>query len=232
MADVTLNCKDCGNTITLSEFATAAASVCQACGGAYEKTGLGAESEDSHADKSRLRVLRRGPDEGVTLRGETVAPKPSFEHAPRVIPGVSSDQAQAKPRRSPGRSLGALVLLAAGILFIGPQAVADSYPTIHSVYLSVRLYLLMAIWIGVTVEALRESSFRGLLSLFFPPYVLLYALSRVERAWLRSLVLAAALMLGAEMHFLGDTALLRQAQESINSGIRTVEGLIQRASGP
>ena len=99
-------------------------------------------------------------------------------------------------------------------------------------YLHARYGMLLTLWAMVAIDAWREGSGQGVLTTLIPPYAFLYAALRTEYVWLKALVFCGALMLAAELHFLNEQAMVREAQESIARGIESVEGRIQRAGDP
>lgn len=230
MADVEVSCSACGKQVLISEFADLSIMACSVCGGSLNRGQADASAPESGGPAPRLQVVRRGPGEAVNLRGEAIAPKPVFALSEKVIPKTALEEPDAdRPAR---RWLGIVALLAGLAFLVGPQAVSGSMPEVHAVYLNARYGVLAALWLIVVLDAWREGAAQGLLTIFIPPYAFVYAMLRTEYVWLKALVFSAGLMLGAELYFLNDNAMIRQAQASINSGIQAVERSIQRAGDP
>jgi len=144
---------------------------------------------------------------------------------------VTARQALQK-QRGPRTWIGplALALYAAPMALLFWQAIRS--PEWVSTYVAARWAALGAPWLLVTVEALREGVLPGLGCLLVPGYVVAYSLRRVERAWMRYLILGALALLAAEYVWWRDrsvvTAIVARA-DALNNRITL---LLKRAGEP
>jgi len=153
--------------------------------------------------------------------------------APMVShPGRQAARSALRKRRPPATWLGplALAVYAVPMGLLLRAAIRDDTWVRH--YLIARYVALAAPWLLVTVEALREGLFYGMGCLFIPGYIVVYSLRRVERAWMRYLILGALALLAAEYFWWHDrsvVAWLAGEAQAFNSRVRL---LLKRAGDP
>ncbi len=224
MADVALKCGDCHHETVMSEFVADDKRVCRACGGRLAPAGDAPERSDAPA--MQVRTAARPPP--VPASGGA-SPRP--EAGPRREIPADRYRRQMEGERPRGYSslLALLLTLFCAAVWIGWQGLAVEREGVRSAYLAGR-WVLLAAGVGlVLADAFREGTGKGLLGLFFPPYLLVYALTHVESYWRRSLLLGAVMGLLAEVHFLPAQSLLLRGQSRIDQGIEWIGGHVKRA---
>jgi hypothetical protein len=89
-----------------------------------------------------------------------------------------------------------------------------------------RVFLVVAFYIVLVIEAFTEDMLHGLFCVFFPPYALVYGLFFSDAGPLRGLTLAVALFLGAEIYLTPDDSLVIIARDAVSSFVNQGQSLI------
>lgn len=216
MADIQVTCGECSAANVFSEYSDPASRTCRHCGRPLETR---AEENPEHG--------------GLRVRGRTRRDPPPLpaETPPCDVPVAG----RAPPVSGKGRAGGIgrwgflLSLLFFSALLVAPQAFLARYPALEPVYLPGRFAALAAVALMILVDAFRDSAAQGLLCLFAPLYVVYYSLSRVESYWRQGIVVAVLLMIGAELFFLPERAMVTGFRDWTSDRIESVSRAIRWA---
>jgi len=193
MADITIICPHCHAASQVSEYA-ASPVPCPFCGRLVDKPG--------HCRPDDLKVkpepvggpLNQPPGAGA-VGAVAVHAADLRESAVQRVRGPRSF-------RLLERILAWLVFLVATGVLIGWQYAGRRDAELLNTYYAVRWLPLGAIWVAVIIAAFADSKLQGFLCLGIPPYLLYFALNRMDSSMLRALFFAALLTLLAEYYFL------------------------------
>jgi len=217
MADITLHCAGCGRDNLLSEYTLPENRICAGCGARL--------SANKKKDSKELRLHRLQKGDKVTLQGKPLVETRVREgHEPVVVrkPALRLPSA-------PSALLGGLIFLLLGGTLVGAQFLGQTNDAVMDVYLMARYVVLAAGCLMVIVEAFFTSQVQGFLVLLLPPYLLWYVLTGMESFWRQAIFFAVLLMLGTELYFMRDQALVSYAHTAANSAVEWVGSQIQRA---
>lgn len=97
-------------------------------------------------------------------------------------------------------------------------------------WVSVRVYVLLLPWLLITFEAFREGILYALACLVVPGYVVVYSLRRVEKAWMRYLILGALFLLMAEYLWWRDRSVVVGISHASDAFIERVAEELRRSA--
>lgn len=138
----------------------------------------------------------------------------------------------AQSHRDLGSLISGTVFLLVGGLMVGFQYFAPTLEPYAHEYILFRNVLATAAVILIAYSAAQDGIFRGLLCVFFPPYLFLYATGQEESPWLRGIFMGVLLGLCAEAFLLPEKSLILELGPTINSLIEQVENWMALASRP
>ena len=224
-------CPDCGARQSLSPHAAIVQIKCLDCG-TMMSTASGNRYEEERALEAAAPALRLADEakrEIDRTQVENVAPP-----APALETLMQHEEPKRKFLDIPpfGTWLGWGVLF----LVIGVMATfqfhADVLGAFRPHYVAARNVLLLGVGLWVIVDAWTESYAHGLGTLLFPPYLLLYAISRVDSYVLRALVFGSLAGLVGEALLIPGDSMIMQAGPALQELIENVDGAILSASKP
>lgn len=223
MGDVLYRCQRCGEMFLLSEFAQPTARRCAACGSdavvpaeptpLAPRLGLARKPEDSSAP---------GP-----------IPEPPTE-TPALAAGTGREAARRSLEELPPSPLWISLLVffvytvPLGVLLWG----ATQGQTWGRLWILVRIYALLLPWLLITLEALREGLLYALGCVVVPGYVVVYSLLRVEKAWMRYLILGALFLMMAEHLWWHDQSVVAAISRRSDAFIERVAEELRRSAEP
>jgi ribosomal protein S27E len=216
MADVDVVCRSCGAKNTFSEFTRPESRICGSCGKSLA---------DAVQGPQRLKLKTKTLDNTTTLSGTKI------EQSSRPIDTVAAVKSPrvVQGERRPSLLAGILVFLALGGAILAAQYVAGDRADVRAGYLTGRWVLLGAAFLLAILDAFYESQVKGFLCLFIPFYIVFHVVSSMDSFWKQSVFFSAMLLLGTELYFLPDEALLKAAEARVNRSIEQVGHLIERA---
>ena len=227
MADTSLICAACGTKVTVSEYVTDPV-FCPQCGKALEKN-------EAHTDRARPKLA------SMQSRASLVSPAipPELPSAAAVTPAVPNSRRQKHRedgRVRVGRRLRLqaffswiLFLVLLGLL-LDWQWKGQTDERLLQSYLETRWGLVAVAWLIVLVRAFLDTWIQGAFCLMIPPYVVYYALNRMDEFYLRAIFFAVFLALAAEYYFLPSQTLVGIVQVRLAGFADSVHHLIQNAS--
>ncbi len=225
MADCTLACTSCGKTTTISEFTEPDARKCPSCGAALPaistpKTGaLSLRLREEGADAS-TKWMGKSQETG---RNNTRAAAPVTGGA-RLFAATGTERVRTSSSMS-----GLIVFLVVGGLSVGGAWYVRDSAEWRDVYYLWRWGLLAVSALIVIVDAFREGAGHGLLCLCFPPYLVWYAMTRVESYWIQAVVGGALALLIADFFWLSNHSIVSITSKVVEQFIDGVGDVIHRA---
>ncbi len=198
MADITLVCKSCGASLTLSEYAKPDNLTCPACKALMSMP----EAKNQKSDRFLPEHLRQAKAEAAKTAGTGT---------PDVPLNSLTAQIHNRPRRR-FRMETFLPVLKASLLFAGLTAlfVYLRYFRGYTLFLEpsdLDLFRLggagaiLFFHVVIVIEALTSSFLTGLLCLLLPGYSLYYLFTESDTFWLRAVILALAVAFGRDFVF-------------------------------
>jgi DNA-directed RNA polymerase subunit RPC12/RpoP len=229
MADIQLRCAQCGKEITVSEFASAEALTCPACGQAL------ALPERSKPAPLTIRPMSRESKTALTggeMDLDVLARAVAGKETESVLGEVHKARTAVKKSTTIWLFI-ALLIVGGGLVGwqyalaedIGPGALSQWYATVRSAVAGLGALLVLLV-------AFYESPWQGLFCLLLPFYILYYAVVRMEYNLVRGIFLGVCVALVAEVRLVPDRSLLLAAQGGFNGFVATANKQIQRAGEP
>ena len=220
VADIVLKCVACGRENKVSEYASPETLVCASCHHALEMP----EPENK---SGKLQMRRLEGQQAETLTGE--ARDNADEEKIRSESAVASaavlgdvHKAREKVNRPHAFWSYLTFLLACGTL-VGLQYMLKQRPDLMETYEWARIGFSAIGSILLLVVAFQDSTFQGLLCLFFLPYAIYYAAVRLEIYWIQGIFMGVIIALCAELYFMPNQAFITQAQINTEIFIKDVE---------
>lgn len=226
MADVVVRCRKCGKENKVSEYATASSATCAGCRTLLELPENGKES------KLQIRRLGVKKEETLTGKKEVVDQAVQATAAQRNVAVLGEVHRVRQKATAPKAFWMILAFLVVGGALFGALYIARQNPELGRHYALVRNVVGGIVWLIVLIVAFEDSTLQGLLSLLVPFYVVYYVVVRMESYWIRGAFFAVCAVLGAELYYLPQDALLVAAQHQLNVFIDSVGHLIQRGGDP
>lgn len=221
MGDVLHRCQRCGEIFPLSEFVQPSARRCAACG------SDAVELAQPAASAPRLGLAAK-PGESPA---QEAMPAPDTD-APAVVAGAGREAARRSLEKLPPSPLWISLLVL--FVYTVPLAVllwgAIEGLTWGRLWILVRAYALLLPWLLITVEAFREGFLYSLGCLIVPGYVVVYSLRRVERAWMRYLILGALFLMTAEYLWWHDQSVVVAISRRSDAFIERVAQELRRSA--
>ncbi|MFO1528247.1 MAG: hypothetical protein U1F77_00615 [Kiritimatiellia bacterium] len=93
-----------------------------------------------------------------------------------------------------------------------------------------RLILILTFAVILIGTAFQQNPFHGMLCIICPPYILAYAIAFLDSPALKGLVVGLMAWLGAEMYYMKDHSFVNAARQTAENTVRSVNGMIDRAS--
>jgi DNA-directed RNA polymerase subunit RPC12/RpoP len=227
VSDVIVKCSQCGHECTVSEHASSGTITCPEC---HAELLISSENvmpksklqlKRKEEQKSRL-VLDAEKEEKEEQRRRDIE-----EFNPTAIQDVHKTRETVKMPRSVWSWITFLAF--AGAL-IGVQYKLAENPGWTNHYIMARSGIAALTALIICIDAFHDSTVQGLFCLFIPFYIIYYAFVRCDSYFLRGLTMAVLVTLGAELHFMGNKAVVLQFQQQINQIIAGGSSLIDRAS--
>ena len=225
MPDILIQCPDCSREYKVSEYATVNKMTCITCGAGLSRRPDNSAQSNHLRVKSPTRtctnqaVTRNNVPDELMIAGEG----PVVYAAPKINVHVS--RKVSAPPRWVAWAVGALILAA----LIGFQYFSDHLDSYLTYYVWARNILGSAVYTLVVLLAFQDHLGQGALSLFIPPYTLLYTSSSVESGILRGAFYGIVIVLISEIYFLSDESLLLAFGQWLSEVIDHVDGLIIKA---
>jgi len=230
VADIKLQCKQCGKELTVSEFATAESLTCAACGAAMTMPERSGEAVPLklRLQEQESKTALTGQEMDVDVLARAVAARESES----VLSGVHKSHTAVKKSTTIWLWL-AMLIVGGGLVGwqyavakgMGPGEVTAWYETGRSLTTGLSVLL-------VLVVAFYDGPLQGVLSLLLPFYILYYAIVRMEFNLLRGFFLGVCVALVVEARVLPSRSLLLSAQGGFEELVGKVSHLIQRAGEP
>ena len=217
MSDISLHCSGCGRDNLFSEYTLPEHMVCSECG------NLLSTKRKSAAQELRMHRLQNG--DKMSLQGTPVVET----HAREGYEPVVVRKPALRLPSAPSALVGGAIFLLLGGAMVGAQYLGQTNAAIMDFYLVSRYVVLAVGCLLVIIEAFFNSQVQGFLVLLLPPYLLWYVLTSMESFWRQAVFFAVLLMLGMEMYFMRDQALVSYANTAANSAVEWVGSQIQRA---
>ena len=222
MADINVTCGQCGNELTVSEYTGGSTIKCPDCD---------SEIEVLVAPTSRL-SLRPKEDTSTALAGDDrievaeASRRELFDDPTQAIAHVHKMRRDIKNPKNWLTYL-VFVVLAGGMIGVQHKFSADA--AMMDTYATVRNVLGGAIYLLILYTAFGDGYLQGSLCLFLPPYMVYYALARIERPIVVGLVIGITAALVAEVFYMGGASALAILQGHTDQLIRDVGGMIEDA---
>lgn len=169
----------------------------------------------------KLTLKPRGPDVGPPV--ERLKAEAQKEHKKRK---KKKQVKGGRPKSAMLQSFAAFLLiggLLGGLLFhevTGKELVSGEIANYG------RIFLVVALYVVLVIEAFTQDMLHGLFCVFFPPYALVYGLLYSDAGPLRGLSLAVIVFLGAEMYFSPEDALVYHVRDAISEFVGEGQRLI------
>ena len=230
--DLVATCPDCGRRQTFSAHVTITDMICEDCG-----STMSAASGMTYKERRALEAASPMALRLATDAYHEVEPRPVDDIAPPA-PALETLMKKREPKQKffevpPfGSWVGWSVLLLVIALMATFQFHMDVLAAYRPHYVAGRNILLVGVAAWVIVDAWSEGYAHGLGTMLFPPYLLLYAISRVDSYVLRALVFGSLAGLVGEALLIPGDSLIMQAGPSFQGLMENVDGLIQSASKP
>jgi hypothetical protein len=209
MADKTITCQNCGNIITVSEFASAKSLTCVNCKREVPITGVGPAPRVPH---EKLRIAPpQASEPGTGTKGSTGTQTQSRPNdVQRYLPKGKGRTKRRRMTTFQARLLPWLVfiVLAAALAWARYWPAALSPETL-SLAIRAGVWALLLLHFSVVCYAFTDDAFYGILSLIIPGYSLYYLFVQSDKMILRALVAALLIAFGWD-------ALLAANQRSID----------------
>lgn len=220
MADIKIKCSGCGKENVFSEYSRPESRRCRKCDAALM------EGESSAKTKLRVRKPEPEADEIPNLKeDEPVADKrEQSSSTPK-----DKKKSKPKPKKPSSFLLGLTAFVVFGGLLAGLQYFGQGDRNLLELYKTVRLFALGLGFLIVVVDAFKESQVSGFLALLFPPYLIYYALLKLNSFWRQGLFMAVVLMLTTEMYFMKDDAIIREANRYVQKKVDYVSEQLEKA---
>ena len=220
MSEILVNCPNCSAEYQIPPHVTMTGLKCLECG-----IPMSAAVARTRADQPAIAEVAPA----CQFAGEAAAMDAPIE--PRSAP-----QGPLRAWFAPDRDLSSLVsgavFLLVGGMMVGFQYLAPNLEPYAHEYLIVRNVLAVAAVVLMAHSAAQDGVLRGLLCVFFPPYLLLYATSQEESGWLRGLFMGVLLGLCAEAFLLPEASLILEIGPAVSALIAQVESWMALASRP
>ncbi len=227
MADIKIVCSACETENTFSEYARPESRVCRECGQSLTTEGA------VERKKLSLRSMSSEDGEKVTLRGAEKGakekPRPSDHSEESTTAPHKKDATRVRLKSPSSFILGLLVFILLTALLVGLQYFGQTDAELREIYSLVRLVALALAYLAVLIDAFREGQVPGFLALLFPPYLIYYAIAKLDSFWRQGVFFAVIVMLGAELHFMKDDAAVIHFNKFIKSKIDYVSDQLDKA---
>ena len=228
MSDIRVSCAKCSQKYDLPDDTDAGDINCLRCGAPLTLNGQSPVSRSSvgkDKDGGGLSFANRNSDD-MPNRGEEIR---------EVLLEVTSvDRVMAASRgaqkvESPAMlAVPSLLVVAGAMVLFQYRFDAWSVSSVH--YEFGRNILLVGAWLLLVLEACRASMDKGALSLFFPPYVMLYALRETKSGLLRGAFSGLLIGLCTEAFLIPDAAILQALGPAAQGMVDQVGSWIEFAS--
>lgn len=193
MADITLTCAQCGNSITISEFVAAETLTCMRC---KAQVPVPARSEGAAPAQPKLRIAAPPPPPPPP---PPVAP-PSGKAARRSNVQQYLPKAKSRPQRA-RRASNFEVKVLPWLLFVVFTSVSAWLryvpgvlsPDLHFALVQSGVWILLFLHISMVCYAFTDDAFFGVLCLIIPGYSIYYLFAQSDRMIIRAV--AAALLI-------------------------------------
>ena len=196
MADKTITCQNCGNFITVSEFASAKSLTCVKCKTEVPIAEVGPAPRAPH-EKLRMAPPQVSEPEGVAKGAAGAKTKSRPNDVQRYLPKGKGRTKRRQMTTFQARLLPWLVfiVLAAVLAWVRYWPAALSPETLS---LAIRggVWALLLLHFSVVCYAFTDDAFYGILSLIIPGYSLYYLFIHSDNMILRALVASLLIAFG------------------------------------
>lgn len=222
-----IKCEECGQKYEVSKpVKDDEALKCLECGSMMSFPQTSADSSLAGPSEPRL-SLTGEPLEGVGR----IPPAPKIRLKADGTPLVETDlQPPVAITKDQSSYVSAFVFLAVGGLMILFQYFAPHLQVYAEMYIMVRNISIVVAWLMIVTIAFQDEIGRGLLSVVFPPYLMLYVTGQVESGWVRGFFFGVLLGVCAEAYLLPNTSLILGLGPSANDFIERVTHWINAIS--
>lgn len=224
MGDIRVNCGTCGQKYAVPDGITVMALKCLKCGTPVSlSSAASGDAKNMIAEPVKL-TFARPPADGETA----VIEREVIVDAPAVNEVVKNRRVSTG--RDTSMLMGWLALLGVAGLMILFQWRYTEWAAFAPYYVVIRNSLLALVSLLLVLEAWEDGIGKGALSLFFPPYLVLYALQEADSRLVRGLFFGAVIALGAEVFLLPSHSLLMALGPALQGLTERVDGWIAVAS--
>jgi len=222
-----IKCEECGQKYKLSKPVKADEPLkCLECGSMMSLPQTPAASSLAGPSKPRM-TLTGEPLEGV---GQ-IPPAPKVRYKADGTPLVETDlQPPVAITKDKSSYVSAFVFLSVGGLMILFQYFAPQLEVYADMYMMVRNIAMAVAWLMIVYIAFQDEISRGVLSVVFPPYLMLYVTGQVESGWVRGLFFGVLLGVCAEAYLLPNSSLILGLGPAANDLIERVTHWINATS--
>ena len=226
MADIKIVCEGCGTENTFSEYSKPESRLCSNCSAPL------LNSAASGRKKLRIRDMSSEESKNTTLRGTPLHPEQE-EHEEQAKSSGGKKRRRRRTRAPSSLLLGFILFLLVGGLLVGAQYCIESGTKvadidIPGIYSWLRILFIAVAAILVVIDAFRDGQFTGFLALLFPPYLIFYALAKMDSFWRQGLFIAVMVALGMELHFMKEDAIITHCDNFIQERIDFVSDSFER----
>lgn len=183
MADVTITCGQCGNSITVSEFVTAESLTCVKC---KSKVLIPPRRDTQSEGAPKLRIAPREPAPEPAMRPTDAGHAVSHD-VQQYLPKALGRIRQRKISRFQVSTLPWLLFIVLAAVLCGlrywPQALA---PETLETTIQTGVWGLLFLHISVSCYAFTDEAFYGVLCLIIPGYSIYYLFAQSDKLVLRA----------------------------------------------
>ena len=255
MADIVVVCPICGRTCSISEYVEAETITCPECssriplpnaGGAGSGLSLRKDSDaylteaapkekavappEEEPKKKKWRTKKKkkkGKEESADETWQKTGVVPNKEN---VADAMGSVHETAEGIRTPRAIWGVLSFLIVAGVMVGLLYGMKDHPEFQMYYNWTRIGAWGLIGILMIAVAFEDATIQGIFCLFIPVYIIYYTFVRCDSYLLRGAFGGLLVSMIAELHFLGDGAIVVIVQQAMNNFISGGSNLIDAAS--
>jgi len=252
MADIVVVCPICGRTCSISEYVEAETITCPECnsriplpntGGSGSGLSLRTDSDaylteaapeieevappEEKPKKKKWRRKKKKKKDEATEAWDKTGVVPNSED---VANSMDSIHDTTEGIRTPRAILGVFSFLIVGGIMVGLLYGMKDHPEFQMYYQWARIGAWGIIGILMIAVAFEDATIQGIFCLVIPVYIIYYAFVRCDSHLLRGAFGGLLVSMIAELHFLGDGAIVIIVQQAMNDFISGGSNLIDAAS--
>lgn len=215
MADRTVVCKQCGETLKVSEYADTKSIVCRECGTAVTLPPPG---------PSKSRTMNFKAPEVPPLPVATPDQVAATLKGLRQVEDIEKDRA-----RLPKMVWGWITFISLSLLLLGGIWACRETDIFDKVYLIGRWIVVLIVFLLLCADAFSDAYVTGFLCMFLLPYTVFYGLTSADYYPLRGAFAAILVMICAEVWLLPEDSLMTHANDIATVVIDFGQNNIRRA---